>query len=83
MVFYMPTAFGYLVYFRSSIYLSKKDNFPILKAEKIPILYIIFFTFSYNKKKYIIQYNESLCNDDYFNIFVVNIEALISLIEQF
>ena len=78
MVFYMPTAFGYLVYFRSSIYLSKKG-----KAEKIPILYIIFFTFSYNKKKYIIQYNESLCNDDYFNIFVVNIEALISLIEQF
>jgi len=27
MVFYMPTAFGYLVYFRSGIYFSKKDNF--------------------------------------------------------
>ena len=27
MVFYMPTVFGYLVYFRSSIYFSKKDNF--------------------------------------------------------
>ena len=46
----MPTAFGYLVYFRSIIYLSKKENFPILKAEKMSILYIIFFTFSYNKK---------------------------------